>query len=71
MAPLTFEEIVAAAENLSALERCALITRLQQGFDERNQMLIEFERQKQAGDFRRATSICGKYASPKAAALTG
>ena len=70
MATLTYDEIAVAAENLSEAERLTLIARLQRGLDERRRLLAEFERRKQAGDFQRATSMRGKYASPPAAALT-
>ncbi len=66
---MTYEEIAVAAENLSEPERWALIARLQRGLDERKHLLTEFERRKRAGDFQRAMSMRGKYASPNLAAL--
>jgi hypothetical protein len=68
MADLTFEEIVQAAQKLSAPQKAALIQTLQ--IDDENvrltreQAIAELEALRAAGAFDQVESLAGKYARP-------
>jgi hypothetical protein len=70
MADLTFEQVLEAAERLSAAERAALVERLRATLDDtelpltRHRLIAELAQKRAEGAFEQIESLYGKFATP-------